>query len=49
MIKEGKNGQPEVTGIDLDHCKGCGVCASVCPVKCISMIKEDDAAKADKL
>jgi len=28
-------------GFDYDHCKGCGICASVCPVKCIAMIKED--------
>lgn len=22
------------------HCKGCGICAKVCPVKCIDMVKE---------
>ena len=22
---------------DLDHCKGCGICANICPVKCIEM------------
>lgn len=25
---------------DYDHCKGCGICAKVCPVKCIKMEKE---------
>lgn len=25
---------------DYDHCKGCGICAKVCPVKCITMIPE---------
>lgn len=23
--------------VNYDYCKGCGICASVCPVKCIAM------------
>lgn len=30
----------EFTGVDLDHCKGCGICVEVCPVKCITMVEE---------
>ena len=26
--------------IDYYHCKGCGICATECPVKCISMVEE---------
>lgn len=33
-----KNDQRRET--DLDYCKGCGICAQVCPVKCIKMEKE---------
>lgn len=33
------NGQ-KVTGFDYDHCKGCGVCADICPVDAISMVPE---------
>ena len=25
---------------NLDYCKGCGICAQVCPVSCIEMIEE---------
>jgi pyruvate ferredoxin oxidoreductase delta subunit len=30
----------KVVDFDLEHCKGCGICAQVCPVKCIDMVPE---------
>lgn len=30
----------KMDGFDYDHCKGCGICASICPVKCIKMVQE---------
>ncbi|GBE17178.1 pyruvate synthase subunit PorD [bacterium BMS3Abin15] len=48
MNKKGKAILParlanaRVAGVDYHFCKGCGVCASVCPVKAIHMIKEAD-------
>ncbi|MBI4497331.1 MAG: 4Fe-4S binding protein [Chloroflexi bacterium] len=27
-------------GVDLEHCKGCGICAVECPKQCIEMVEE---------
>lgn len=27
-------------GVDLAHCKGCGICARECPRRCIGMVEE---------
>lgn len=32
----------KMTGIDLDYCKGCGICAEVCPFSAIEMKAEID-------
>ena len=39
VIKTDDAGTPYV--IDLDYCKGCGVCASECPAGAISMMPEE--------
>jgi 2-oxoacid:acceptor oxidoreductase delta subunit (pyruvate/2-ketoisovalerate family) len=30
------------TGFDLDYCKGCEICAEVCPVGAIEMVPDGD-------
>jgi len=27
----------KISGVDYEHCKGCGICAVECPKKCIDM------------
>lgn len=39
LLKE-KNKKIMRAQTDLDFCKGCGICAEVCPVKCIKMVEE---------
>ena len=39
---DGIMGTPgEVPDIDFDYCKGCALCAYICPVKCIQMVEEE--------
>ncbi|MGQ9708457.1 MAG: 4Fe-4S binding protein [bacterium] len=30
----------KMVGIDYEYCKGCGICAGICPAKVIKMEKE---------
>lgn len=43
-VEDGK-----VVDIDLNHCKGCGICAEVCPPKvhAIEMVEEAEFAKKE--
>ncbi len=37
IVKDGK-----MTGINLDYCKGCGICSSECPVKGKAILMEKE-------
>ncbi len=37
----------EFKGVDLDHCKGCGICVKVCPPQCISWEEESKFRQAE--
>ncbi|MFH1485022.1 MAG: 4Fe-4S binding protein [Chloroflexota bacterium] len=43
QVEDSKN-----RGVDLRYCKGCGICASVCPVKVITMKMEAEAEEGAK-
>lgn len=33
-------GEDDSVAVDYDYCKGCGICANVCPVHAIEMVPE---------
>jgi len=37
----------KMIGFDLDHCKGCGICAAVCPVNAKLRRKAEDKLEDD--
>ncbi|MBI2907947.1 MAG: 4Fe-4S binding protein [Chloroflexi bacterium] len=43
LLKDGKHG-----GVDLRYCKGCGICAQICPPKAITMVMEAEPKEGAK-
>ncbi len=39
--------QGKLAGIDYFYCKGCGLCANICPVKAIEMKPESEFIELD--
>lgn len=39
VVVDSENGK--MVGFNYDYCKGCGICASICPPKVITMIPEE--------
>lgn len=39
--------EEKMAGYDYDHCKGCGICAYICPVKAIEMVPEEKASEVE--
>jgi pyruvate ferredoxin oxidoreductase delta subunit len=37
----------KMLGFNLDHCKGCGICAAVCPVNAKMIRKADEEIPQD--
>jgi pyruvate ferredoxin oxidoreductase delta subunit len=38
----------KMVGFDYYHCKGCGICSSICPSDAIAMVVEAVAAKEEQ-
>ena len=43
IVKNGKK-----VGTDMQYCKGCGVCATECPVDCIAIVLESEIPEGGK-